>query len=556
MRRRQYQDQDIDPDEIFLDASNLPDFNTQQFEGVLERPISRRALVLLGFGFLAIALIYVWRIGDLQLVKGESFSTRSENNRLKHIPVFAARGVVYDRNGDTLAWNEPGEEGTFPSRVYAETSGIGHVLGYVKPPKIDSNGFYYQEKFEGIDGIEFAYDNLLNGENGIKLIETDALLNITSENVLSPARDGEDLTLTIDTAVSEKLYESIKSLSAERNFEGGAGVIMDVESGEILALSSFPEYSPQVLTLGENTNAIAQYNSDTRNPFLNKIVSGLYTPGSTFKPFVAIGALAEGVIDAEKRILSTGSISVANPYFPDLETVFVDWKAHGWVNLGEALAVSSNVYFYEVAGGYEDQKGIGIENVEKYARLFGLGELTGTDILGEVEGIIPSQEWKEENFEGDPWRVGDTYHTAIGQYGVQVTPLQMVRGIAAIANSGTLVTPHVLRGIKTEEEDIKLSEEYFSAVQKGLRMAVTEGTGAGLNVASVHVAAKTGTAEVGTTKKLVNSWVVGFFPYENPKYAFAVVMEKGPAKNTIGGLFVMRQLIDWMAVNKPEYLEK
>jgi len=469
--------------------------------------------------------------------------------------VFAARGVVYDRNSEILAWNEPGEEGLFPARIYTDMPGMGHVLGYVKSPQIDSSGFYYKEEFEGIDGIELAYESLLNGENGIKLIETDALSNVVSENVLSPPRDGKDLTLTIDATVSAKLYGAMEALSAERGFEGGAGVIIDVADGEILALSSFPEYSPQILTDGEAENTIARYSSDTRKPFLNKVVSGLYTPGSTIKPFMGIGALAEGVIDANKRILSTGSISIQNPYFPDLETVFVDWKAHGWVNLAEAIAVSSNVYFYEVGGGYENQKGIGIKNIEKYARLFGLGELTGTDILGEIKGIIPNPEWKEKNFPGDQWRVGDTYNTSIGQYGVQVTPLQMVRGIAAIANNGTLVTPHVLIGVKTEKEDIKLSEEHFADVKKGMRMAVTEGTGSGLNVASVNVAAKTGTAEVGTTKEQVNSWVVGFFPYENPKYAFAVVMEKGPAKNTIGGLYVMRQLIDWMAVNTPEYIK-
>ena len=512
IRHRRYKDQEINPDEIFLDASNLPDFNTQQFEGVLERPISRRALTLLGLGFLAITLIYLWRIGDLQLAQGKVFLVRSENNRLKHIPVFAARGVVYDRNGEILAWNEPGEEEKFPSRVYADISGVGHVLGYVKSPQTDSNGFYYEEEFKGIDGVELSYNNLLNGENGIKIIETDALSNIISENVLSPPRDGKDLTLTVDAKVSKKLYDSIEELSSERGFEGGAGVIIDVRNGGILALSSFPEYSPQILTDGDNSSVIARYSSDSRKPFLNKIVSGLYTPGSIFKPFVAMGALAEGVITPTDKILSTGSISIQNPYFPDLKTVFVDWKAHGWVNLTEAIAVSSNVYFYEIGGGFEGQKGLGIKNIEKYARLFGLSEVTGIDIFGEVEGVIPNPKWKAENFEGDQWRVGDTYNTAIGQYGVQVTPLQMVRGIAAIANNGILVTPHVLFGIKTKKTKIKLSKDYFTEVQKGMRLAVTYGTGKGLNVASVNIAAKTGTAQIGTAKTKVNSWVVGFCP--------------------------------------------
>ena len=154
-----------------------------------------------------------------------------------------------------------------------------------------------------------------------------------------------------------------------------------------------------------------------------------------------MGALTEGVIDPYKKILSTGSISIPNPYFPDQKTVFKDWKAHGWTDMREAIAVSSDVYFYEIGGGFESQKGLGIVNIEKYAQLFGIGQKTGIDLPDEKGGIIPGPEWKIKNFKGEPWRIGDTYNTVIGQYGFQVTPLEMVRAISAIANYGTLVTP-------------------------------------------------------------------------------------------------------------------
>ena len=192
-------------------------------------------------------------------------------------------------------------------------------------------------------------------------------------------------------------------------------------------------------------------------------------------------------------------------------------------------------------------------------RLFGFGRGTGIDIYDEETGIIPSPEWKKEVFD-DEWRVGDTYHTAIGQYGFQVTPIQAVRAIAAIANGGVLRTPHVLREEDSErllaEKDtrIKIPDEYFQVIREGLRKSVLEGTASALYLPHVSVAAKTGTAEIGTLKKFVNSWVIGFFPYENPRYAFATVMEQGSPQNLIGAPYVMRQMLEWMAVNTPEYI--
>jgi len=546
----------IDPDEIFLDAHNLPQFDVQQFEGVLERPIAKRVIIFVGIIFAIIGSVFMWRISMLQIANGESFAIRSENNRLKHMPIFADRGVVHDRNGVELAWNIPGEhKNALPVRAYIDNEGFGHLLGYVKPPLIDKNGYYYREEFEGIIGVESVYNSELGGSNGLKITETDALGDIISESVIEPPHDGENITLSIDAKVQEKLYKFIKSTALDRDFNGGAGIIMDVSTGELVAITSYPEYDSAVLSEGENDKLIASYNENSQKPFLDRAISGLYTPGSIVKPFIALGALNEGVVTPSTSILSTGSISIQNPYFPDLFSVFTDWKAHGWVNIKEALAVSSNVYFYEVGGGYEDQKGIGIEKIENYVRKFGLGEATHLGLSQEPSGLIPNPAWKAETFDGEPWRIGDTYNTAIGQYGFQATPLQMVRAISAIANDGIFIESKIISGEKTETRQIDIPKEHFDIVKSGMRLAVTNGTALGLNVSAVSIAAKTGTAEVGIEKKKVNSWVVGFFPYENPRYAFAVVMEEGSRENTIGGLFVMRQLIDWMAVNTPEYLK-
>ena len=168
------------------------------------------------------------------------------------------------------------------------------------------------------------------------------------------------------------------------------------------------------------------------------------------------------------------------------------------------------------------------------------------------------EEWKMANFKGDIWRIGDTYHTAIGQYGFQVTPMEMVRAVSAIANNGKLLAPHFILGdIKKENKfsNVDLPREYFDVVRQGMRMAVTQGTATALNVPYVQVAVKTGTAQLGIKKNKVNSWVIGFFPYENPKYAFAMMMEAGPSTGGIGASSIMRQLLDWMSVYASEYFK-
>lgn len=566
---------EIDPDEIFLDAKNLPDFDKDQFEGRIEKPIGKKVVFGVAVTFLFIEMIFFIKVIDLQVVQGAALLQRSENNRLDHTPIFAARGVIYDRHKVPLAWNSFDSMGStvsdlsittntteiekpsFPRRAYIAAPGFGHTLGYVSYPKRDRKGFYYQEALLGKDGLEEKYNDLLSGDNGLLIVETDALGKIQSGNTIEYPRNGEALTLGIDARVQGKLYTTIRDLAVDQGYMAGAGALMDVETGELLALTSFPEYESAVLSDGTNSDLIQSYNLDKRAVFLDRAVSGIYTPGSIIKPFMAIAALNEGVITPEKQILSTGSISVQNPYNPALKSVFNDWKAHGWVDMRRAIAVSSDVYFYEIGGGYQGQKGIGIANIESYSRMFGFGIQTGIDLTDEKIGTIPSPEWKAKVFDGEPWRLGNTYHTVIGQYGFQVTLVQAVRAVASLANNGTLLTPHLVREPAQEfpRTSIDIPKEYFMVAREGMRNAVHEGTVKGLNVDYVNVAGKTGTAEIDAGKKYINSWVVGFFPYEKPRYAFAVVMERGPHNNTIGGVFVMRQVLDWMYQNTPEYLK-
>ncbi|MEN9613855.1 MAG: hypothetical protein RLZZ347_162 [Candidatus Parcubacteria bacterium] len=558
LTRRTYKDLEIDPDEVMLDSSNLPEFDVHQFEGRIERPISRISIWSVGIFFVLIIGMFAYRIWSLQVTNGPLYAEKSEKNRLRPSLIFASRGVVYDRNNTLLAWNSVNPKNPDVSnREYIDVSGVGNLLGYVKYPTKDKTGFYFREDFVGLDGVEKVFNDSLVGKNGVKLTETDALGHITGESQSQPPKDGAPLYLSVDVRLQSALHDFIQATAHEVGFSGGAGVFMDVHSGEVLALATYPEYNSKVLTDGTDSAKINSYTTDPNRPFLNRAVNGLYTPGSIVKPFVALGALTESIIDPAKEILSTGSISIQSPYNPDVKSVFTDWKAHGWVDMRTALAVSSNVYFYEVGGGFEGQRGLGITKLEKYYRMFGFGEVVPGDFFAGTSGIIPDPEWKKKNFKGEEWRLGDTYYTSIGQYGFQATPLQAARAVSAIANDGTLLTPVITRlgqDEATSAEVLPIDKDAILVVKEGMRKGVLMGTAKGLNIPQVEIAAKTGTAELGVSKEKVNSWVIGFFPYKNPRYAFAVTMEKGSRHNVIGALFVVRQFIEWMSVNTPEYL--
>jgi penicillin-binding protein 2 len=446
---------------------------------------------------------------------------------------------------------------TVPRRMYAQIPGLAHVLGYVQYPSKDKNGFYYRDDFEGVDGAEKYFNEQLTGVNGSRLVESDARGTVISENVVRPPTPGETITLSIDSRVQSDLFESLSHIASEYSFQGGAGIIMDVKTGEVIAITSYPEYSPQVMSDRVDTAKIRAALSDSRQEFLDRAVDGLFTPGSIVKPYVALGVLHEHVIDPDKIIYTTGQISITSPYDSTVVNVFKDWKNLGPLDLRHAIAMSSDAYFYTVGGGYKDQKGLGIANIEKYFRMFGLGEKVPDSFFTGPAGVISSPSWKQATF-NESWYLGDTYHSVIGQYGTQVTPAQVIRAISAMANEGTLLIPTILANDPAAprvERIIPLPKSEFDIVHEGMRLSTKIGTTVGINVPYVNIAAKSGTAELGASKANVNSWVTGFFPYENPRYAFAVTLQHGSVHNLIGAVAVMRGTLDAMNKNAPEYFK-
>lgn len=548
----------IEFDEILLDASNLPSFDTRRIEGKREVPIGKRTIWMVGLAFVLIAGSFSWRLFELQIVNGADYRERSENNKLAEAIIIAERGVIYDRNGELLAWNEVDHTGeySFPVRAYTDRLGLGQLTGYVSYPKKDKFGFYFRTEYLGRSGIEGAFNTRLAGVNGEQLVERNAHGDVISGNVVKPTTPGEEITLSIDAELSEAMYNIIATSTAQSGSRSGAAAIMDVNTGEILAITSFPSFDPEVMADGDDLELIESYNQDERFPFLNKVIGGAYTPGSIVKPFLAYAALNEDVISPEKIIVSTGEIVIPNPYTPSQPSRFSDWRAHGKMNIKEALAYSSNVYMYYISGGFGDQKGLGITKMDEYYRLFGFGTTTGIDFDNEQPGTVPSPEWKQEMFDDD-WRLGDTYHTSIGQYGWQVTPLQMLVAYGAIANGGKLFVPHVNKGEMGEYKDIELDPWALNIVREGMYMTTwyAGGTARSLEKPYIEIAAKSGTAELDFAKARLNTWAAGYWPYDSePKYSFIVLMENAPYSNSLGGTRLAGDIVDWIHENRPEYL--
>jgi penicillin-binding protein 2 len=447
------------------------------------------------------------------------------------------------------------------TRKYVDSTVYSHVLGYtgfVSAKDLEHNPDLTLNDEVGKAGLEGFYDSLLRGKKGSLLSFQDALGNVVGTKRIAEPQSGDALHTGIDGEMQEYVFERLSAQLTSLNRHAGVAVVMNASDGALRSLVSIPSYDNNTLT--------SDMFVDKRRPLFNRAVSGLYSPGSTIKPVVGVAALAEHIIDPLKSIFSAGYIEIPNPYNPSTPSRFVDWKPHGWVNLYSALARSSNVYFYEVGGGFEQQQGLGIENLHKYWELFGLGEKVGIDLLGDTEGMLPTPEWKER-VKNDFWRVGDTYNVSIGQGDLLVTPLALVRAIAAIANRGELVTPHVVEYVTDADdqlvseyhsnpERINVSEEYFSTVEKGMIDGVVQpyGTAHLLSSIPLTLAAKTGSAQVsGNTK--TNAFFIGYsIPQSDAdgEQIVVLILIEDAKEGSLNAVPVARDIFEWYYEHRVE----
>lgn len=447
-----------------------------------------------------------------------------------------------------------------PKRYYPNGNLLSHTIGYVS--KINSEE-YEKRKNEGYSvnnvvgkaGIEQSFEKYLKGKDGVIKEETDTLGNVSSQTETTEAKSGDNVTLTIDyrlqKVAEESLLNTINGLQngtlVGKKFSdanAGAVVVLDVDSGEVLASASYPTYDINSLIGGISLKDWNALQNNSLHPMLNRVVSGTYSPGSTFKMLVGMAGLMNGKITVDEKYYDPGIYPYG--YHPKCWLYTDRHMTHGWINIEGAIKGSCNCYFYEVG------RRIGISEIVKYAKLFGLGQKTGIGLSGEVAGTIAGADDKSEDGLKSPWYLGDTLSAAIGQSGSSYTPIQLANYIATIANGGKLNKVSLIKsvdnevagtsesladinkytseytGVNFEEKDLNINSEYIDAIKKGMLSVTSETGGTSYIVfknSDIQVAGKTGTAQVPNGNN--NGIFVGFAPYDNPKIAVVAVIEHG-----------------------------
>ncbi len=416
-----------------------------------------------------------------------------------------------------------------PLRSYPLASAAAHTLGRVG--EVTERQMLLPE-FSGLEpgalvgqaGLESQYNISLMGKDGVRRVIVNSRGLEVEEAERVPSEDGPALTLTLDAELQ-------KTTEAVFRGRSGSAVALDPETGEILALTSTPAYDPNRFTTGIEAGLWQKLTTDPETPLMNRVIQGLYAPGSTFKIVAAVAGLEEGVITPHTTVYCTG-------YYSIYGTVrHCNAKGgHGIVDLRQAIARSCNIYFYQLGVKLD------ISRLALWGKKLGLGSPTGVDLPGELSGLMPSPEWKLR-VQRLPWYAGETVSVAIGQGQVMVTPLQLARLSAFVANGGRLVRPHLVRsvgGVPTPwpaPEAVALKPDTVRFIRDGMRDVVAVGTGRRAQVPGVEVAGKTGSAQVVASARLArdprsrkllpHGWFVCFAPVENPRIALAVLVEHG-----------------------------
>jgi penicillin-binding protein 2 len=555
--------------------------------------LAARVRVLGGAVSVALAAIALgfWFV---QGVRGAYYREMAENNRLREVPVRAPRGLIYDRGEHLLVENIPsydlyvdrartrdlgaaldfastalgrpradlgavlGRYRATPSfapvllaedltigqvarfgvaaldfpgfevevghqRLYRQAEQLAHVLGYlgeVATSELES-GRYRSGELVGKNGVEQTYDERLRGEDGRRVLVVDSQGRPTREEEKQPSRPGETLRLTIDLALQQAAQRALAD-------NVGVAVALDPRNGEILALVSTPAYDPNLFARRLSADQWQTYLADTRHPMQNRAIQNTYSPGSLFKVVVALGLLSEHAASAQDRVVCRGvSMHYGRP--------FRCWKpgGHGSVDLHAALRESCDTYFYHFGSQ------LGIDTIAKYARLLGFGRATGIDLGGEKSGLVPDSQWSLAARK-HRWYPGETVSVAIGQGPLLSSPLQVAVAMAAIANGGFRVTPHLVRqDSPLPLPALPVDSEALARVRHGLWAVVNEaGTGAGVRIEGLDIAGKTATVQVVAQKTRTenaslpyeqrdHAWFASFAPAAAPEIVIVVFVEHG-----------------------------
>jgi penicillin-binding protein 2 len=560
-----------------------------------------------------IILVLIGRAGYLQVYDGELYARLAEGNRIRIIPAEAARGTFYDRNGELLVTNRPGftvsllpltepispeviarvsalihvpveeiqkkidahigfdpirikndvlpdivsiieeQKDSYPGvvvevlpvRDYIFGEYAAHVFGYVSEINEEELERRKGEGYKSGDiigkfGLERVYDKEVRGIKGGEQVEVDVSgrpVQILGRQSPIP---GNDLVLTIDSHIQEAAERAVDDQLAAVHAHAAAAVVMNPQTGEILAMVSRPAFNPNLFAGGISTVNWNMLNNNPYHPMDNKAITGEYPPGSTFKIVTGTAALAEHKVTAQEKIFDSGRHWI-------IPKTNAGGEALGWIDFEQAMAHSDNVYFYEMGNR------LGVDTLERYARLFGLGTRTGIDLPYEAEGLVPNRKYKADNYEDGEWYLSETFDAAIGQGFNLVTPLQAAMVVSEIAANGQRYRPHLVqrivdvngntvREIKPELlSTLEVDPSVIHHVQEGLHSVTKLGTGTALFAGfPVDIAGKTGTAENSQGRD--HSWFVAYGPYKNPNVVVAVIVEQGGFGSVAAGPIARRIL--------------
>ena len=490
-------------------------------------------------------------LSDISGIVGESLESLKEKiakNKKGNQPTTLITEIIDHQKLiilQTKIFNWPGveiEESTV--REYKDGPLFSHVLGYtgmVTEEELNKNAEIYSNFDQvGRAGVEKNYEDVLKRTAGKIRIERDANGNQIKKEVVSLPESGRSLKLWLDAGLQKKIEEELKKTMENVNAKNAVAVALNPKTGGVLAMVSLPGFDNNLFSQKTDPKALKSLLVDKTQPLLNRVIAGKYTTGSTIKPFEASAALEEKLISPDKLIDDPGYILVKNRYDPSIVYKYSGIVPHGLVDMRKALAVSSNIYFYTIGGGYEGQKGLGPSRIEKYLSLFGWSEKTGIDIPNEVKGFVPTVEWKK-SVKKEGWWDGDTYNLAIGQGDLAVTPLEVANAYASIANGGTLYRPKVVKEVidydKNTVETINpeiirenfIDKENLQIVREGMRLAVTaidtpQASCKLLNSLPIPVGCKTGTAQTPYADHYHN-WISIFAPYDDPQIEITLMVE-------------------------------
>jgi penicillin-binding protein 2 len=543
--------------------------------------------------------IILLRLFFLQVVQGSYYRLLSDGNRIKTILIHAPRGIVFDRNGKPLVYNSPGYRLSKDGRTklissdeaikliaegeknleidnlrdYPNKQSMAHLLGYLgqiseddlKTPKFSG---YKSGDLVGKMGIEAKYESFLKGIDGKQLAEIDNGGKLVRKLGETDGIPGKNINITIDSDLQNKAYESLK------NIKKGA-VVASTPKGEILALVSTPSFDPNLFTQGSGYKSATEsayqsidsiLNDSENQPFLNRAISGLYPPGSTFKLITAATGLQNKIIDTNYSVKDTGVVklgqfSFANWYFTNYG------GTDGDVNVIKGIKRSNDIFFYKLA------EKVGIEKLSEMGKKFKIDTGLGIDLDNESKGVMPNDNWKRKNI-GEQWYLGDTYHLGIGQGYLLATPLEVNSWAGVIANGGTLYRPHLLKDLGAEVLNKKfLDQETIAPIRQGMIESCAKGGVAyplfdfkvknaklkidGINILKVAtgsadmrqivVACKTGTAQHGGEKTMPHAWITLFAPAYDPQIVLTVLAEESGEGSQKAAPIAKEILTEWFS---------